>query len=708
MVGILTLVWYTSGMEQEQSIAALQERLHLQDLVSEIAAILDDLPPAEVDEEIDKAIQRIVEFLGIDRAGLGEFSEDGGEMTITHAYSIPGVEPVPNVFMVKYLPWWRTSLSQGKVVSMESPDLLPSEAAAEKAYCDRSGLKSSLTIPFSIAGSVYCAIGFSTFRSCHPWPDFLVRQLRRLGEIFAHAVYRRRAQEKIKAQLQFEQLVSELAARFVSTPREMVDQEIEKSLQRLTSFFQIDRLALLKISQDNGVAVVTHTATADGIDRGSLEINYVTRFPWHAAKLLAGETVSIDIKNLPPEAKQDRKSAERMGIRSNLVIPLIVHKTIDFILEVNTVRNERHWDDQIISHFRLLGEIFIHALLRKHSEDELALLKNRLEVEAEYLRSEVEVLYHYEDIVGESDGIRKVLHQIEQVAPTNATVLIQGETGTGKELIARAIHNLSPRKNRAMVKVDCASLPATLIENELFGREKGAYTGALAQQIGRFEVADASTIFLDEVGELSIDLQTKLLRVLEQGEFERLGSTRTIKVDVRVVAATNRNLWEAVNKGAFRQDLYYRLNVFPIMAPTLRERASDIPLLANTFLKEFRKKMGKNIQGIPTKTMETLMNYHWPGNVRELRNVIERGVIISKGSALQIELPSNSPNSAYQQVTLVEYERRYITEVLNKTNWVIKGPRGAANILGLKPSTLYDKMHRLGIVIPKKTAVPHS
>jgi transcriptional regulator with GAF, ATPase, and Fis domain len=695
-------------MDQEQTIAALQERLHLQDLVSEIAGILEDLPPAEVDEQIDRAIQRIVEFLGIDRAGLGEFSEDRGEMTITHAYSVPGVEPVPRLFMVKYLPWWRASLSRGEFISMESPDLLPPEAVAEKDYCIRSGLKSSLTIPFSIAGSVYCAIGFSSFRSCHPWPDFVVRQLTRLGEIFAHAVYRKRAEQKIKAQLQFEELISELSARFVSTPREMVDQEIENALQELISFFKIDRLALLKMSQDNRVAVVTHAATAEGIGAGLVEINYVERFPWHAAKVLAGKTVSTDIKNLPPEAEQDRKSAEKIGIRSNLVIPLIVHEAVDFILEANAVGNERNWDERIVSRFRLLGEIFIHALLRKQSEDELALLKNRLEVEAEYLRSEVEVLYHYEDIVGESTEIRKVLRQIEQVAPTDASVLIQGETGTGKELIARAIHNLSPRKSRAMVKVDCASLPPTLIENELFGREKGAYTGALAQQIGRFEVADGSTIFLDEVGELSIELQTKLLRVLEEGELERLGSPRTIKVDVRVIAATNRNLSETVRMGAFRQDLYYRLNVFPITAPTLRERPSDIPLLANAFLKEFRKKMGKHIQGIPQNTMEALLKYDWPGNIRELRNVIERAVIITNGSTLQIQLPHDSPHLAHPQVTLAESERRYILEVLEKTNWVIKGPNGAARILGLKPSSLYDRMHRLGIVMAKKTALPRS
>ena len=695
-------------MDQEQTNAVLQERLRMQVLVSEIASILEDLPAEEVDGQIDRAIQRVVEFLDIDRAGLGEFSEDRGEMTITHDYSVPGVEPTPRLFMVKHLPWWHTSLSRGEVVSMESPDLLPPEAAAEKDYCDRSGLKSSLTIPFSIAGSVYCAIGFSSFRSRHPWPDFLVRQLRRLGEIFAHAVYRKRAEQKIKTQLQFEELISELSARFVRTPREMVDQEIKNSLQELISFFQIDGLALMKVSREKGAAVVTHSAAAEGIGTALVEFNYMEGFPWHAAQVLARRTVSVNTRDLPPEAEQDRKSAEDIGIRSSLAIPLTVHESADYVLAAIAVRDERNWDEQVVSRFRLLGEIFIHALLRKQSEDELALLKNRLEVEAEYLRSEVEVLYHYEDIVGESAKIRRVLRQIEQVAPTDSSVLIQGETGTGKELIARAIHNLSPRKNRAMVKVDCASLPPTLIENELFGREKGAYTGALARQIGRFEVADASTIFLDEVGELSTELQTKLLRVLQEGEFERLGSARTINVNVRVIAATNRNLSEAVRQGAFRQDLYYRLNVFPITVPPLRERPSDIPLLAKAFLKEFRKKMGKDIQGIPQETMEALVKYHWPGNIRELRNVIEQAVILSNGPALRIQLPTDSMHPAFQLVTLAESERRYITEILERTDWVIKGPQGAARILGLNPSTLYDKMHRLGIQKERKTTPPRS
>ena len=290
-----------------------------------------------------------------------------------------------------------------------------------------------------------------------------------------------------------------------------------------------------------------------------------------------------------------------------------------------------------------------------------------------------------------------VLAQAKKVAQTESTVLITGETGTGKELIARAIHCHSKRSNRVLVKVDCASLPSALIESELFGREKGAYTGALAKQIGRFELADGSTIFLDEIGELPLELQAKLLRVLQDGAFERLGSPRTIHVDVRVIAATNRNLEEAVKKGTFREDLYYRLKVFPIEVPPLREHREDIPLLVHSFLNEFSGKLGNKIHMVPERTMEMLKQYQWPGNVRELRNVIEQAVIITDGDVLQVNLPQRLSGSVTEMVTLEKAERQHIIRALEKTGWRIKGRIGAAELLGLKPSTLYAKMEKLGI-----------
>ena len=336
----------------------------------------------------------------------------------------------------------------------------------------------------------------------------------------------------------------------------------------------------------------------------------------------------------------------------------------------------------------------IHDELLK-SYTEVKRLEERLQAESWYLREEIKEIGKFNEIVGQSEAIKEVLRKVEQVACTESIVLITGETGTGKELIARAIHGLSKHKDKVMVKVDCAALPPTLIESELFGREKGAYTGALSKQAGRFETADGSTLFLDEIGELGVDIQAKLLRVVQDGEFERLGTAKTSHVNVRMIAATHRDLPERVKNGTFREDLFYRLNVFPIHVPPLRDRPEDIPLLVMAFVREFEKKMGKKIRGVPSRMMDELRCYPWPGNIRELRNVIERAVIVTSGEKLNLQLPKSliSPTSR----TLRQAEYQHILSILEKTGWRIKGPNGAATILGVKPSTLYAVMHRLHI-----------
>ena len=305
--------------------------------------------------------------------------------------------------------------------------------------------------------------------------------------------------------------------------------------------------------------------------------------------------------------------------------------------------------------------------------------------------------------MGQSAAMEKVLTEAKQVAGTDTTVLLLGETGTGKELLARAIHRMSPRKDRALIKVNCAALPPTLIESELFGREKGAYTGAMTRMTGRFELADKSTLFLDEIGELPLDLQSKLLRVLEEGEFERLGSTKTQHVDVRIIAATNRNLEQEIKDGKFRQDLFYRLNVFPVVIPPLRERPEDIPLLVRSIVKEFQKKLGKEIENIPKKTMQALQSYLWPGNVRELRNIIEHAMILCKGETLNVDLPASMPSETVAAGKLENIERAHIIEVLNQTGWRISGSGGAAEILGLKRTTLNSKLKKLDIRCSKSS-----
>ncbi len=328
---------------------------------------------------------------------------------------------------------------------------------------------------------------------------------------------------------------------------------------------------------------------------------------------------------------------------------------------------------------------------------ELKQLKARLLEESDYSRCECETSHGHTQIIGRSPGIKRVLHQVEQVAPADCAVLISGETGTGKELVALEIHNLSTRKDKPMVLVNCAALPSALVENELFGRERGAYTGALTSQVGRFQAANNSTIFLDEVGELSLEVQAKLLRVLQQGEFQRLGSPHTHKVNVRLIAATNRDLAEDVRKGKFREDLYYRLKVFPIAIPPLRERIEDIPQMVFAFMEEFSMRMGKKITKVSRKSMDALQKHSWPGNIRELRNVIEHSAILSSGDTLKLTFLGDSPTREPQPVTLAEAERGHILKTLELTNWRIKGKHGAAERLDMEPSTLYSRMQKLGI-----------
>lgn len=333
---------------------------------------------------------------------------------------------------------------------------------------------------------------------------------------------------------------------------------------------------------------------------------------------------------------------------------------------------------------------------------EIKTLKDQLEAERAYLQEEIKLEYNHENIIGRSNEINYVFYKIEQIAGTDTNVLVLGETGTGKELVARAIHSTSLRRDRALVKMNCAALPSNLIESELFGHEKGAFTGAHSRRLGRFEVANGATIFLDEIGELPLELQAKLLRVIQDGEFERLGSSNTISVDVRIIAATNRNLEEETSKGRFRNDLWYRLNVFPITMPPLREHVEDIPLLVDYYVNTISKRLGKTVEIVPVSIMNTLTNYHWPGNVRELENVLERAVLNSSGPKLRLadELKQPVKKSYSNRKTLEAVERDYIIQTLEQSQWRVSGKNSASEILGLNRSTLRARMRKLGIVKP--------
>jgi transcriptional regulator with GAF, ATPase, and Fis domain len=429
-----------------------------------------------------------------------------------------------------------------------------------------------------------------------------------------------------------------------------------------------------------------------------------TKHPQMAAHYSQGKSILFASIDECPQLPDLRKILNIFGTKAGVGVPLEIDESGVDIFAMDNILLERTWPKDIIEQSSTIGHILLSVLRRREAEielrgryDEIKQLKSRLELENIHLRKEIEVLYSYDEIVGKSRAIKNVLSQAEQVADQETSVLVLGETGTGKELLARAIHNISPRKKRAMITVNCAALPATLVEAELFGREKGAYTGALTKQVGRFELADKSTVFLDEIGDLPLEMQVKLLRVLQEGKFERLGSNKTITVDVRVIAATNHDLEQAVREGRFRKDLFYRLSVFPITVPPLRDRAEDIPMLVWAFVKDFSKRMGKTVENISNKTMDRLMNYTWPGNVRELRNVIERAMILHSGKTLHIEKIQAENQEIDQPTSLQEVERNHIRSVLAKKNWKVSGKNGAAEALGLKESTLRARMGKLGI-----------
>jgi len=398
-----------------------------------------------------------------------------------------------------------------------------------------------------------------------------------------------------------------------------------------------------------------------------------------------------------PAGTTDHLLAE--GLQALCCVPLFRPKGPLGVLVLGSTRADAFKTDDLTLLNQVAAQLAI-AIENARTAREVEQLRSRLEHEKSFLAGEPRAHLHFEEIIGESPALKDVLDQVAIVAASDATVLVLGETGTGKGLIARAIHRTSRRKDRSFIALNCAAIPTGLLESELFGHEKGAFTGAVSQKIGRLELADKGTLFLDEIGEIPLELQPKLLRVLQDHEFERLGGTRTIKVDLRLIAATNRDLARSVAEKEFRSDLFYRLNVFPIRLPSLRERREDIPLLVRYFVRKFARGMDRGIETVPSETMNTLVNWHWPGNVRELENFIERSVILTDGTALRAplaDLQAESPNSGAAEHSLEGAEHEHIVRVLRETGGMISGPTGAARRLGLKRTTLQSKMQRLGI-----------
>ena len=638
----------------------LEERLRFEQIISDLSAQFIHMPSERLDDEIELALKKVMEFFQVDRCGLLHVLPDKNSWKITHMANSEHAPPIPKGTELPQSihPWAYEKLTiKGEVVSFTRVEDMPDEAFVDKQTWIDWGIRSNLVIPISKSESLVHIIAINAVQREYVWPEQFIPRLQLLGEIFVGALERHTA-----------------------------EQAIRQSRARLSLAVNSAEAGLWELDCSTGIFWATEQARK-------------------IFGLGPGEVISMDRL----EALVHRNDLELF--RQAIARALGDKEPVDVEYQIHVGDGRLKWiSSRGRSYFKPTGEperllgVSIDITERKKMEEQLRKrlqdieqLKQKLEKENIYLREEIELKNVHEEIVGRSQVMKQILTQVEQVARTDATVLIEGETGTGKELLARAVHRLSARKDRPLVTVNCGALPPTLIESELFGREKGAYTGALTRMMGRFEVADRATLFLDEIGDLPQDVQAKLLRVLEHGCFERLGSAKPLQVNVRIIAASNRDLTRDVDKGKFRKDLYYRLNVFPITVPPLRERPEDIPLLVWTFVRRFEKKMGKRIEHIPRKKMEDLQHYPWPGNVRELRNVIEHAMIVNSGKTLEMSLLQKVTPEIPANLSLDEVERKYILDVLQKNDWRLSGKGGAAEILGLKRTTLQSKMKKLDI-----------
>ena len=654
---------YSKKIDILKNETDIGDRLQFEQIISGLSARLINLPSEKLDDEIEHSLKMLLEFFQVDRCALLHILPGRDAWKITHLASSQFAPPIPidTVLPRSIHPWAYNRLAnRGEAVMFSKVDDMPDEARVDKQTWRDWGIQSNLVIPLFLDDTVVHIISINTVQKERVWPEEFIPRVQLLGEIFVSAL-----------------------------ERQKIEQALRESGEKLNLAVSAAEAGIWVIDAGTGRLWVTD------------KTREIFQFP-------PDEDLSFErfLDTVHPEDRESARSTLARCLETRDLVRLEYRLVLPDERLSWVVARGRSFPATTEQPERVMG-VVIDITRRKTAEirirkqmEEIQGLKDQLEQENIYLREEIELQNVHQEIVGRSQAMKRILAQVEQVARTDATVLIEGETGTGKELLARAVHRLSARKDRPLVTVNCASLPSTLIESELFGREKGAYTGALTRMTGRFEIADGATIFLDEIGELPQDIQVKLLRVLEHGRFERLGSTRSLKVNVRIIAATNRKLDRDVAEGKFRKDLYYRLNVFPISIAPLRERPEDIPLLVWAFVRQYEKKMGKRIDHIPRKNMEALLRYPWPGNARELKNVIERAMIVSSGKTLTVSVATDVFCETADGLTLEDIERRHIKDVLKKCGWRLSGPEGAAVILGLKRTTLQSKMKKLGIRRP--------
>ncbi len=685
-------------MKQEKPAERLQG---FGDLLIDIAVKLAAAPARGVKKQIAVCLDRVGAYWGFDRVALTERKN---------------AEPVVPLFV--YAP--------GKTkAGLTSPDGGPPEGVSNDAMLQGS-VTQRLALPVDVGtGEARIELFFET-RKKDVFSDALVAQLHHLKKIIGGALSRASVVVPPGEIDQFEYLLSEISATYINLPAEKLEKELAIDFRRLTQMLGADVSILYMASKREGVFVAAK-ALIYFIDKNRSENKHLAEwlegnpvigaghFPYLFENWHRGEAVAWgSVDDMPLSANAEREAQRSRGIKSALGVPIMFDREMKGIISIATTRDYRIWPESLIPRLRLFGEVFINALMRKKSEQklnnafaEINRLKRQAEADYSYLRQEVD--FDYKDtlhgIVGKSDALGNILSKVRQVAATNTTVLILGETGTGKGLVARAIHNMSHRRDRPLLQVNCAALAPSLIESELFGFEKGAFTGAVARRAGRFEAARGTTLFLDEIGDLPLTLQPKLLRILEEGEFERVGGNKTLQTDVRLIAATSKNLKDEIVTGGFRRDLWYRLSIFPIVVPPLRDRLDDIPLLVAYFIEKYSKWAGKEFKSIPSHFVQGLQSYSWPGNIRELKNVIERAVIVSKDNELKLEEAFSenlqSQNERLSMRKAIERtERALVLQALQESNWVIDGPNGAARQLEMSGNNFRYYVTKFGIKRP--------
>ncbi|MFH0727684.1 MAG: sigma 54-interacting transcriptional regulator [Pseudomonadota bacterium] len=688
---------------QSSSDLELSKRLReFRDLLLSLSIKCIGLQADKVDSEIDGQLRLVSELWHFDRIVLYQLDEKENRLDVLGRFPGSG-NADPSIPVINE----ETLLESFGSVLGDSSD----------ACFARNG---TLILPVqkSLSKRVQLLFHSSAIAS---WSDELMGQLRCFADLLSGLL-------KIKNTAKFYILLSEVSATYINLPVEQIEGALRKDFARLSKALDVEICSLHLYDEESGRLWVRMLPFVWYLDEYHEEskpfaeyLEWLKRNPrvdpetyeYSRSRIARGETVSWNrIEDIPDnEGGGDKSVLRRIGLKSSFAVPVWFNGVVVGSISCGTLHKCCEWPADMEPRLRLFAEVFVNAIMRKRSEeklrnalDEIKKLKDRLEEDYTYLKEESEG-YQKEirGLVGKSPVMKKLAATVRQVGPTNTSVLILGETGVGKGLLARAIHTASTRKNRPFMQVNCAAFSASLIESELFGHEKGAFTGAISRRVGRFEAAAGTTLFLDEIGDLPLELQPKLLRLLEEGEFERVGGTLTIKTDVRVIAATNRDLRKEAEAGRFREDLWYRLNVFPIIIPPLRERPEDIPLLLFHFIDRFQKDMGKNLKSIPPVIIAALKEYSWPGNVRELKNFVER--VIITGSAedfLHFQAPRSPDGIDKKAATSLAdevktFEREKLIKALEESRWVIEGPKGAARRLGLKPTTLRRHIKSLDI-----------